>query len=653
MITWKTGTFAAGKQGQRRTSRTNSIKKGFLLLLAVLLSGLMMGARAEEKAVRTVMVYMVGSDLEERFSAASRDLKEMVQSGADPERVNVVFALGGCRGWTIVPLYDGEMRVGALKSGGQVDWLDAAQQRDMAQPETLRYFIDTAMAACPAEHIDLILWDHGGGLYGYGRDSVSGNIMSVQDVAAALESCSVERFEAIVFDACLMGSVEVAALLSPYCDYYVASEETMPATGLDYGFLGLESACGEETEPLLRDVCARYAASVKKDVPYSLAVLRTERVPAVCEALDAFVAAGCARLREGADAYFLRGAEQSAAFSRWSSTVVMDLYDLGTFARQADETEAASLAEAVRQTVVCNVTNIEGATGLSFYCPAESAQAERTFCRGYYQTLAQRGLLTVYGAWLEDREQSLAAPLSVPAGRVQSAKPGADGTVYSMQLTAEEEARFVRGYYVILREAEDDPNVWQLIEGCRDVRLENGILSAQRDRGIFVFAASEGETGDAVTLIERSRGDGNVYYWFEVLLLRFEEDFTLTQERMEGQLLVSDEYPGGRVCELVPVTTQTLLAPRTLWSLQAGDYLQTVFAEKQKGDDPTVPFNLLMPRSDGVLNGTELAVGDAGTLYTRRTAPDAEQKYYVQLNAVLSDSSVIASAPMPLSASEE
>lgn len=217
------------------------------MLLALLLPVLMMtGAQAKEEAVRTVMVYMVGSDLEERFSAASRDLKEMVQSGADLERINVVFALGGCRGWTIVPLYDGEMRVGALKNGGQVDWLDGAQRRDMAQSETLRYFIDTAMTACPAEHYDLILWDHGGGLYGFGRDSVSGNIMSVRDVAAALENCGVDRFEAIVFDACLMGSVEVAAMLSPYCDYYAASEETMPSTGLDYGFLGSETACGEE-----------------------------------------------------------------------------------------------------------------------------------------------------------------------------------------------------------------------------------------------------------------------------------------------------------------------------------------------------------------------------------------------------------------------
>ena len=217
------------------------------MLLALLLPGLMMtGAQAKEEAVRTVMVYMVGSDLEERFSAASRDLKEMVQSGADLESINVVFALGGCRGWTIVPLYDGEMRVGTLKSGGQVDWLDGAQRRDMAQSETLRYFIDTAMTACPAEHYDLILWDHGGGLYGFGRDSVSGSIMSVMDVAAALENCGVDRFEAIVFDACLMGSVEVAAMLSPYCDYYAASEETMPSTGLDYGFLGSETACGEE-----------------------------------------------------------------------------------------------------------------------------------------------------------------------------------------------------------------------------------------------------------------------------------------------------------------------------------------------------------------------------------------------------------------------
>ena len=45
-----------------------------------------------------------------------------------------------------------------------------------------------------------------------------------------------QPFELIGFDACLMASVEMASVASPYAKYMVASEEVEPGSGWDYGY---------------------------------------------------------------------------------------------------------------------------------------------------------------------------------------------------------------------------------------------------------------------------------------------------------------------------------------------------------------------------------------------------------------------------------
>ena len=48
---------------------------------------------------QTIMIYVVGSDLESGYGSASRDLKEMEQAGADTVNNNIVVYLGGAKDW--------------------------------------------------------------------------------------------------------------------------------------------------------------------------------------------------------------------------------------------------------------------------------------------------------------------------------------------------------------------------------------------------------------------------------------------------------------------------------------------------------------------------------------------------------------------------
>lgn len=47
------------------------------------------------EAEETLMVYMVGLNLESQMGAATQDMQEMALSGYDPEKMNIVVCAGG------------------------------------------------------------------------------------------------------------------------------------------------------------------------------------------------------------------------------------------------------------------------------------------------------------------------------------------------------------------------------------------------------------------------------------------------------------------------------------------------------------------------------------------------------------------------------
>ena len=80
-----------------------------LLLLLLLAGCAAKPAQADDDAARagsipetgrvTLMIYMIGSDLESKSSAASLDLQELAQSGVDLSGANVVVCAGGAQTW--------------------------------------------------------------------------------------------------------------------------------------------------------------------------------------------------------------------------------------------------------------------------------------------------------------------------------------------------------------------------------------------------------------------------------------------------------------------------------------------------------------------------------------------------------------------------
>ena len=118
--------------------------------------------------VQTIMIYMVGSDLESSYGNASLDMDEMEAAGVDTAHNNVIVYAGGASQWQDRGL-DGDACTTLLLTEDGFAPLDTYPAENMGDPLTLSSFMNYCFDFFPADSYSLLLWDHGGGpVLGYG-----------------------------------------------------------------------------------------------------------------------------------------------------------------------------------------------------------------------------------------------------------------------------------------------------------------------------------------------------------------------------------------------------------------------------------------------------------------------------------------------------
>lgn len=131
---------------------------------------------------------------------------------------------------------------------------------NMGEASTLVDFVSWAASTYPADNYMLVMSDHGMGWPGGWSDpapsqrdnssnapltgALKDDILYLNEIEDALSqiqsNTSIDKFELIGMDACLMSQMEVFSALAPYTKYAVASEETEPGLGWAYSaFLSL------------------------------------------------------------------------------------------------------------------------------------------------------------------------------------------------------------------------------------------------------------------------------------------------------------------------------------------------------------------------------------------------------------------------------
>lgn len=336
--------------------------------------------RGRGKDSVTLMVYMIGTDLESRSGMGTSDLNEMLYAGLDNSKVNVLVQTGGCKRWRNSVISAGKQQRWAVNGSGIALLEEKKESVSMTDENELSDFIRFCAKKAPADRYMLIFWDHGGGsVSGYGYDETRPNdSMNLGEISKGLAAGGVQ-FDFIGFDACLMGTLETAIAMEPYADYLIASEEAEPGTGWYYtNWLKLlNQNSSTNTLNLGRQICddfttknAMYASSMGTTLSV---VDLAELAGTVSGQLGVFGSDLTQKLQSNSYqevAYARNGSREFSPGNR------LDQVDLVDFCQNLNTKESKRLADAVQSCVKYNrVNGMTNAYGLSIYFPNASLKS--------------------------------------------------------------------------------------------------------------------------------------------------------------------------------------------------------------------------------------------------------------------------------------
>ena len=372
------GNYAAGGFNNKTTKvGTVMFIVVFFLIICVGVGGILI-AKGDlfgfNKGKKTLMVYMVGSNLETTYGLASLDIAEMINSNYDLNNMNVLLYTGGAKEWQTPEISSEDHGVFLITADG-IEKVKSFEKDRMGYSSTLSRFLNFGYENYKAEQYGLILWDHGGGpINGYGADEFyKFDFLTITEIKQGIEDSPfrTNKFEFVGFDACLMSSVEVANSISNYAKYFISSEENEPGNGWNYEFLGSikPSDDGKSIGKNILDHFVNYYNVMEVD-GITIGVMDLEKIDKVESAMNNLFS----KVNKNLDKEFAaiaRTRSNTKEFGRNTdgSFDLIDLYDFADKLPGAYSTEKENLKSALRDAVVYFNTDIQGANGLSLYFP--------------------------------------------------------------------------------------------------------------------------------------------------------------------------------------------------------------------------------------------------------------------------------------------
>lgn len=333
------------------------------------------------KGKRTIMIYMIGSDLESKYYSATADINEIIGSDADFNNINVLLYTGGAKTWHTDEIPSDGHAIFKVDSNG-LELLESYPTiNNMVDPENLTYFLQYGYDNFKAEKYSLIFWNHGGGpIYGYGFDEYNKtDSLTMKKISNALRSSPFShdnQLEFIGFDACLMASAEVAYTLSDYSKYMIASQEVEPGAGWSYDFLGkikTDSTAVDIGKSII-DSYSNYYSNKVNGKGISLSLINLEKVENLENKLnDLFSNVDDNLVLDFSS--ISRGRSSTKSYGRASQTMsydLVDMYDLIEHLPKKYYDLVENLKSAIDDMILYQKTDLNNTHGISLYFPYEN-----------------------------------------------------------------------------------------------------------------------------------------------------------------------------------------------------------------------------------------------------------------------------------------
>lgn len=471
---------------------------------------------------RTIMIYIVGSDLESKYNSASSDIYEMMTSGADFSNINLLLYTGGAKGWYKDNISSEENAIYKVEKNKIVK-LESYPIMDMGDESTLVEFLNYGFENYKAEKYSLILWDHGGGpIYGFGLDEYNKlNYLSLLELKNALSNShfgNKNKLEFIGFDACLMSSIEVASQLKNYANYMVASEEVEPGSGWNYSFLSNINTKSTAYE-IGKDIVDTYNNFYMTDSLVngtSLALIDLSKVSTVEEKLnDLFKDVDSDLIFNFSSISRSRSISKSYGKTTTISYDLVDLHDLVSVLPSNYDEKKKALIDSLSDFVVYQLTDLRGTNGISIYFPYENRSKLSTIMSLYKKF----NFANEYTKFIENFANRLGT-YSVYSFDFFRTIPTEIEDEISVNLNEEEMKDIANASYLIL---EKDGDYYIPRYKGTDVKIEDSRISTHINKKSLVVSDKEGNSL-YLTAFEKEKTDDYTKYIIPATVQNWNEE---------------------------------------------------------------------------------------------------------------------------------
>lgn len=581
---------------------------------------------------QTIMIYMVGSDLESRYGAATLDLAEMEKAMPSTGDNNIIVCTGGASKWQNSMISEDEQTLLKLNDGA-FSVIDTLESKNMGEAENLCSFIEQCMENCESDLYSLILWDHGAGpILGYGLDENFDDIMSLPEMQDALENSvgkSGKKLEWIGFDACLMSSMEICDAFAPYANYIIASQETEPGWGWNYEFLSSLSQPdmdGAHVGKEIIDYYMEYGEELFKENPrayadLTLSCLDLNKYQQAEDTLNNFFTETHNALSIETFPHTVQQRCRVKEFGGFSSNFnycLVDAVDLIDKLAVDDSKTEDSVINAIRDMTIYMRTNVENASGVSICYPQnpndeysevcikldESIGFSENYVKYLNDLYAIHNGETIVSNWdITDAESSVydvAVPIAdndesnseAPTDNDNDITNTDDNSLPSskdicLKLTPEQKANFgSASYYILCKASESDfsniidddriDDMYIFIHGGKNVKMDDaGVLHAYYSNNV-VYMKNE-KTGELsntpMVLIDNDSSSKEKRYLSSVVLTYAAEDISdWIIDAANLQIIVDSEHPNGEIRSAVPILGEDEVQRANKQLLSLDDY---------------------------------------------------------------------------------
>ena len=601
---------------KKRNSIIIIILSSVIIMLLAVFIVIAFSGKSKVNLSRTIMIYMVGADLESENGLATVDLNEINYNLMDNQNINVLLVAGGSKKWHNDYIKTSETSIYKLTSSGFSKIKEQSLQ-NMGDSEVLSNFINYVYDNYKTDKYDLIFWNHGGAIIGSEFDDLSGDNLSLLEMKKSLSNTPFNqnnKLETVMFRTCLNGTIEVADVFTDYSDYLVASEEVTNGYRLE-GMLKFIN--GIKSDDTGYDVSKKFIDSYKNmmrnlnSMLYSLgadetyiystySIVDLTKVKKLENSINDFFSSinlsqnynEIGRVRSNLYQY----AQDEDAYD------MVDLYNLVYELKSLNPSKADIVLNNIQSTVLYNWATNSKSRGISIYFPFNGNKQEIAYFLDIY---ADFDSLYDYNKFINNfntiKNSNVTSYSYLDNKTVVDTKDKeAD---FTLELTDEQVESFAKASFIVFKNTHDD--YYYPVYRGNNLKLSGNKLQANiKDRQLKAVSTVDG-TENIVTLIEDEYTDDYIKYTALLTLEDFSsEDIFEWKYDAVKMSLIYDKLTGNTKIGSVIINNGDNDLPGIV-AVNLNNYTNMVFASSSYKILDEFGNYTSDWVSDGVINGME------------------------------------------------